>query len=338
VKKKLACFITLVTLFTNFGCKPESQDHECEPDNCGAIGGPDYYSEPNAIDYISPVFNQSNNHEFIAMRIERAHDTVPEKVTLEKFDYINGTKEVILSNQMLIDNNIGLCEFNWADNGWIVFHDCNTNKIFKVKDDGSNLQQLAFDGSSYLASFTYDGTKIFFSNFSGTYNRYFGILMDINTNAFLDTIYNPGYIGSYNYPTCLSNHKIVCSQGNNHISIIDENGLTLIDEFSPIINIDNFVDYYYFRNIGTNTNEVIFNAGYTGICKINLSSHNATLIKSSCVNRYISALSVSPDGSKIVYQLDKKDTDEDDECHVKVKSEFHIMNIDGTNDQVLSLP
>jgi hypothetical protein len=330
-----ALFFAVVGLWN---CQPESQNHECGPINCDIAGGPIYYSEPNAVDYISPVFNQVNNSEFLAMRIERAHDTVAEQITLEKFNYVDGTHQIILSNQFMIDNNISLCEFNWSANGWIVFHDCNSNQIYKIQDNGANLQQLSFDGISFYPNFNYDQTKIFFSNYSGTYSQYFGILMDINTNLCLDTIHDSDFIGAYGYTTSISNNRIICSQHDNLVKVIDENGLVLLNEFSPITNISNFTNYINYRNIGANTDEVIFNCSYIGICKLNLTSHQATLIKSSCNNRFVSGLTVSPDGNKIVYQLDKYDADSDNSCHVKIKSEIHIMNIDGSNDQILNLP
>jgi hypothetical protein len=314
-------YIVLVILTS---CDPQITNNDCDSFGyCGLLGGPNYYYDPGQIDYLYPVFNPNNPNEFIAMRVVRAYDTVPEQITLEKFNYINQTHQVILSNEFLINNNLNLCGYDWSGNGWIVLHDCNTNQIFKIQDDGNNLQQLSFGAAGFYACYSPDGNSIFYSDYDNSY------LMNANTGAIQDTIFD-----NYIYPCFSNNGSILCSRNDNMVRLIDTASMSIIDMFVTDPLLTNLMEI---EPIVLNTNEVILHSGYSGVYRLNLTTHKVIILKSSCTNRSISNISVSPDGLKILYQLNSYDAP-NDPCNIRVKSSFHTMDIDGFNEQILTLP
>lgn len=311
-------------------CTNDYQDHRCDPIICNQPGGAVHYYDANQVDYSRATFNPQNNEEFVALRIVRGNDTMDEQVSLEIVNYVAGTRQTLLTHSFLQANNISICEISWGSTGWIVFRNCNNNQIYKIADNGAGLQQMSTGIGGYNPCFTYDGTKLFYSSISAAYT------LDINTGAYIDTIVDTSYLGVYSIAASFSNNWMITSMGDNKVRIIDGNTLLLIDEVIPNSNIENFNHLNYFDNLSLNTTQVIFLCD-AGICKLNIVDDSVILIKSSCINQNISSMCVSPDGTKILYQLDKMETP-NDACSIRQQTEFHIMNINGTEDVVLELP
>jgi hypothetical protein len=319
-----------------FGCDPLPSDSCEDPIPCESATGPTYYYEDSSTSYYAPIFNPNNLDEMIVMRVFRP-SIGTEIVTVLKYNYITQVSQTILSNSVLQTNNISFCRFNWSTNGWVVFENCSNGQLYKIHDDGTGLQQITFDGGSFYPNFSYDGDRIFFSDNSIALGQHVGMIMDINTNVVLDTIFDPSYIGSYYFPTFLSNDKIITAKQDNYIRIIDANGLILLDQFYPQLIPTTISNFLYFRNIGSNANEIFFIIAYKGIFKFNLNTRTAYLVRRSCTKEQISTISISNDGAKVIYELDKYSYDTEP-CLVKVQSEVHLMNIDGSNDQIITFP
>jgi hypothetical protein len=319
----------LVFIFSFHSCTNDYQNHDCDPIICNQPGGPVYYYDLNQVDYANPVFNPNNNSEFVALRIVRGNDTTSQQLSLVKVNYVNQTQQTLMSNAYMISNNISICGLNWSSTGWIAFKNCNTGQICKVADDGTGFQQLTSGSGSFNPCFTYDGTKIFFSELST------GFLMDVNTGAYLDTIVDISCVGAYASGACLSNNRMITSMPDNVVRVINLNGLNLISAFVPITNISNFTNFTEFKNLSASNSDVIFNTT-AGICKLNLIDHSIILIKETCSNRMISSMCVSPDGTKIIYQLDKLEVP-NESCSIRQQTEIHLMDLNGSNDQLLVL-
>jgi hypothetical protein len=320
-------------LFLLIGCEPmKLPDVICgDLAPCDNIWGPNYYIQSGTTSFFSPVFNPNNPDEILYVRI---HSGSIE--SLELHNIASGTTQVILSEGELESNNIRLGRVNWSVSGWIVFENMENFQIYKMQSDGSQIQQLTTDGTSHYPNFTNDGSKIFFGNHSSL-DQYLGIIMDATSNQFLDTITETNMMSGYMAPTSLSNGSLICAKSDDSIRAIQENNLQLVDKFKPNFIMPDPNTISCIRTIGANTNEVLIVTALHGIFKLNLTTHNVQLIKSSCENRVVQSMAVSADGSKVIYDISLLDAP-DDPCNIRVRSEIHIMNIDGSNDQALCLP
>jgi len=328
MNKLFLSFLLLAILLSS--CTYDYSDHSCDPIICDQVGGPAHYYDNNQVDYAYPVFNPNDNAEFIALRIVRGNDSTLQQVSLVKVDYVTNVSQTLMTHAYMQSNNLSICGLSWSTTGWIAFRNCNNNQIYKLSDSGTGLQQMTFGTGSFNPTFTYDGSKIFFSDLSTAYT------MDINSGAYIDTIVEPGYIGVFAYAASFSNNWMITAMTNNSVRIIDGNSLSLIDQFTPSSSIANFDQFDHFDNLSLSTTQVIF-ATRAGICKLNIVDHSVILIKESCENKKITWMGTSPDGTKIIYQLDKLEVP-NDPCAIRQQTEIHVMNVNGSDDQTLVLP
>jgi hypothetical protein len=311
-------------------CTYDYSDHSCDPIVCDQVGGPAYYYDNNQVDYAYPVFNPNDNAEFVAIRIVRGNDTTVQQASLVKVNYIANTTQTLMTHAYMQANNIAISGLAWSTTGWIAFKNDNNNQLYKITDSGIGLQQLTFGPGSFNPSFTYDGTKLFFSDLSAGYT------MDINTGAYVDTIIDTSFIGVFSYAGFFSNNWLITAMNDNQVRIFDGNTLAIIDQFIPSSNIVNFDHFNHFDNLSLSTSQVIFSST-AGICKLNVVDHSVVLIRESCQNKNISWMCTSPDGTKILYQLDKLEVP-NESCSIRQQTEIRIMNINGSDDQKLVLP
>lgn len=328
MRKLYFSFFLLTILLSS--CTYDYTDHSCDPIICDQTGGPAFYYDDNQVDYAYPVFNPNDNAEFVALRIVRGNDTTAQQVSLVKVNYVNNTSITLFTHAYMQANNISICGLSWSSTGWITFRNCNNNQVYKVTDDGTGLQQMTFGTGSFNPTFTYDGSKIFFSDLSTAYT------MDVNTGAYIDTIVDTGYIGVFAYAASFSNNWMITAMNDNSVRIIDGNSMNLIDQFTPSSSLANFNQFNHFDNLSLSTTQVIFSST-AGICKLNIVDHSVILVKESCENKKISWSCTSPDGTKIMYQLDKREVP-NEPCTIRQQTEIHIMNVNGSDDQVLVLP
>jgi hypothetical protein len=320
--------ILITTLFSS--CTYDYTDHSCEPIICGQVGGPVYYYDLNQVDYAYPVFNPNDNAEFTALRIVRGNDTTIQQVSLVKVNYTTNVSQTLMTHAFMQTNNISISDLSWSTTGWIAFRNANNNQIYKISDSGVGLQQMTSGTGRFNPSFTYDGTKLFFSDLSSAYT------MDINTAAYIDTVVDANYIGPFSYAASFSNNWMITAKDDNEVRVLDGNTLTLVDQFTPTTSIANFDHLNHFDNLSLSTSQVIFSCT-AGICKLNIVDHSVILIKESCVNKKISWMRTTPDGTKIIYQLDKLEVP-NESCSIRQQTEIHIMDINGSDDQKLILP
>jgi hypothetical protein len=330
---KLQIYFVLFFAVCLWSCELKQQQSECGTlPYCGSMLGPEYYYEEGSISYYLPTFNPSNSSEIAYLRVYRADGSTP-YATFEKYNIISGQKAFVFSNQDLQTNLLDVGRFDWAQNDWIVFENYNNSQLHKVKSDGSQLAQLTFDGFSNFPSFNFSGNKILYSNYSATYGYYCLVQMDIETNVGIDTLIN----FNYHRLGAIQNDMLITSRSDDTVRIIDENSMLVANKFYPNYPTPSPNIIWGIQNISSDTNEIMVLSGFHGIFRLNLVTKNLQLIKASCENLKIESFSISNDGTKIVYELAIFDTP-NDPCHIRQRSEIHIMNIDGSNDQVLNLP
>jgi hypothetical protein len=327
------CLILFFTMIGLWSCDPPQNTDCSQLFNCNSALDPVYYYENHTDQYYSPIFNPNDPNEIMYLKMH-TDSTGYDSVSLERFNYVTMVHSVVISASNMISSNLNFWKYNWSSTGWIVLENNSNSQIYKVRDDGTLLQQLTSDGNSFYPFLNYTSDKLIFSNYSGTQHKYFGITMDINTNTFLDTIYIGDYLG---LGTGILPNKVVCSVQDS-VKIIDENSKNILSVFKPESGISGFNEFNFFRNIAANSNEVIFISNFNGIFRLDLTTHTAYLIKAGCTDRVIISPSVSSDGNKIVYAFFKDENTEANPCFIKRTMEIHIMNIDGSNDQVLNLP
>lgn len=323
-------YLLIIIILAN--CDPHNDDDCSQLYKCNSVIAPSYYFSNNSNHYFSPIFNPNDPNEIMYLKMH-VDSMGFDSISLERFNLNTLSHSIVISPENMISFNLDFWKYNWSQSGLIVLENDYDSQIYKIGDNGLGLVQLTYNGNSFFPNFTCNGSKIFFSNYSGS--QYMGILMDPITEQFLDTIYNQDFSGTFGLTTSLSSNKIICSQQNGYISIIDEAELSFIENFQIPNSNGNIT---FLRNIGSNTNEVIVQLGYNGLYKLNLISHTITLLKPGCTDRLMTSPSVSSDGTKIAYALYKDENNEIEPCLIKRTYEIHLMNIDGSNDQVLNLP
>src|SRR6478735_4493359 len=152
-------FLILCFCFFGQGCKHEIEQviakNETETpvpcktydfSNCWFGAG----YKPTGPEYLFPRFNPNNPNEFLYVK----QDTTGWP-SIHKYNMQTRQHALILANVYPI------VQPDWSRTGWIVFSDLSW-KVWKVRDDGSGLQQITFGENDQYPAFNPAGNKIIY--------------------------------------------------------------------------------------------------------------------------------------------------------------------------------
>lgn len=284
----------------NAACSEDCIPLPPEPD--GFWGGYDFTSD-GLTKYQKPFFNPLNSDEFIYLNSEESGSS-----SLTKYNIVTENQQVLFDEEFITNQP------QWGRNGWIVFQ-TSGRKIWKIRPDGTGLEQITFGVKDLHPSFNFSGDKIIYRR-SKTYSNaqlegnpelfkeYKMMIIDIDGNE-LDSITICRIDG--NMPnSCLSYQQWSYSSFDENEIIYAEMGTTdqygvyavnqsdeslvPLHTWNANSGFETFTDLCYFKDY------VYYSKYRNGLYKVNTKTGEQTKVIAPCNTRYYESLSVSADG------------------------------------------
>lgn len=261
--------------------------------------------------YFSPVFNPLNSNEFACVRLN--FDSFRHHYDLIKYNLETGEKQVLIK-----DFPAGIALVVWSRTGWIAFQTAVlTPKIWRIRDDGTQLKQIAFSPESKYPVFNYEGDKLMYLKHMAfgasdirnnpelalqTNNQ----VIDIHGNI-LDSICQPDpntYFCKEMGATSWSSSGLILypmfgahvERGTQGIGLFNYNTF----ERQVVFNEDFFgLNQIYDIQWHPHETSFYFTTGL-GFYQYHLHTGTRTKLRTSCNSRLYYSFSVSSDGSKIL--------------------------------------
>jgi hypothetical protein len=293
--------------------------------------------------YERAVFDPVDGDELILER-----KVASSEYDLVKYDLSSGAL-IQLKDQIRIASDL-----TWSVQGWIAFSGLDDWNIWKIREDGSGLTQLADAPQALSPEFYPEGKKLIYSrrmeysnydleNDPSLYEDYKIMTIDLNGTE-LDSFCREDPSGH-----CYPWYKCSMAPDGNRIAAPDEKGLpdemAIYDlngerlsydfdffgkEISKIVDIewhpDNERVFFIYRNGGADIRG--------GIVVWHLSSGQTRIMRKGCDNRNYIDLSISPDGERLV--AIRRDSEMKD-CKIIDEARPVIMEIDGSDERVLEV-
>ncbi len=228
---------------------------------------------------------------------------------------------------------------SWGSSGYILTAG-GGERIYRIHPVTGEIVWLSNNlPTVYWPIWSYDGSKIIYTNASSIGNHRIE-WMDLNGNV-LDSIHQNFYWNYMYYGTSLSNGHFLAFFPNLDLYEYDENldsvaHYSINTNWGPCGSFDfNCHDVRGIAHVGT-TSKIVFSTA-TAIYTTDLSTGITTTIATTCeTNPYYGDFSVSGDGQKLIYtklHLQKTGT-----INYLIRRKIHVMNMDGTGDQIIQLP
>lgn len=269
-----------------------------------------------SFDFYAPCFNPNNDNEFIYIR--RNSDL--SIIELRKHNIATGT-DILLT--ALSGYNYML---TWSQNGWIIINN-TTYVLWKVQDNGQNFMQFTSQNAYRNPSINTSGTLILAEQL-GSPNR--NVLLDLSGSV-IDTVTSSAYT--------------VWSWINDSIfiNIRSEDDFFQIISYSPN-NMDTiyqgFMPYTPSFGINEYSDMSVFASSVGGgVYLYNYLDESMTYIRERFGDKHIYlGFSLSPNKDKILIErLTQIRIDSINNIYSSCRN-IVLMNIDGTNEQVIELP
>lgn len=260
--------------------------------------------------FSTPVFNPNNADEFAYIR----------KPPLAVFNYELRKHKISTGEDNLI-SNIYYCGFqlNWSNTDWILFNQ-TVYDVWKVKSDGTGMIQLTSSGMNMNPSWKPDGSAFIYGKDGSS-----SIIADANGNS-IDTINT--FIYPYTWSVDDQFLYGTTYLGQPIMAVYDlQSGTSQLLTSTP--------QYQEFRWL---PNGVEFIGSYNGeLWLVNSQTEERSLIKTNCGDKYqYFSFAISPTGTKIL--VDRIEAILVDSFTYEINFDIVLMDIDGKNEQVISLP
>jgi len=321
-------YTLLVLLVVLFGCSenippPNGQGQDTCLYNVGSNDDPwavETIWQTRDFNFTRPCFNPSNSDEFVYIRYEQQW-------------LINGNyelrKHTISNNQDILVCNLNseITLISWDLLGWIYFCDQYTN-IWKVHDDGTQLIQLTACQGMYHQCVSPNGNFIVVNQLAPSPIIGQTVILD-NNGIFIDTIADKYVPTTWVNDTLLFMlYPSISTYGIWKLMSYPDKSILATDTFP---NQTSLVE-----SIGNN--KIMYSDGYS-LFIYDLQSKTQALVKEFCGYRYrYESFSYSPVDNKILVEREKiKPIDTLNHTYF-IQRDIVLMNIDGTNEQILELP
>jgi len=306
---------SLLIIFLSAGCKKKPAEKEYFPTTHSSTVIPSITISP--IQYKYPFFNPNNANEIIFYYID-----IEKNINqLLKYDLLSKQKNIICDTKII-------SQPKWNKNNWIILNN-NDYSISLIKSNGDSLHKIINFNTSLYPTWANNDSSIIFSN-SINLSSKFTLLKYNIYNKELDTLYY-GYTALnsvYNefIATILNYRDYSNISFSKYNSPIKWETLTNVD-----INGNNRIEGICWNL----TNNTIYYSRYAkGIYKLNLNSNIEVNITKPNLNIKYLALNISSDGKKIVYERINESVINNEIIN---EHNIYIMNVDGTNEQVIKI-
>jgi hypothetical protein len=303
-----------------FSCKRDMQDCESPAEECSCLPIPPNPGLGYSFQAVSPLllngsFSPISNNQLVLYTSGDMDNA------LGLYLHDSSTEESVLVYSGVIINDI-----EWGVNDWLTFN-LTDNNVYKMRPDGSDLIQLTFNGNSNSPHWNFDATLISFRD--NTINS--TVIID-EFGQLVDTLEQVEFSfgATWNHPDYIIDGQL------GELVLIDVGTETLhsIHSFNDDFSLHNGCSEEI--TIGTNCQSVaneIFYSHNLGIFKFDIdSSENELLIESCEAIRYRSP-SINANQDKMLW-IRQSDSLIDDN-NIQVKRNLIIMDLDGSNEQII---
>lgn len=309
-----------------FGCQKDSPVQgncpTCADEDChdfiwqGNINFEDYIV--TGIQFRQPVFNPLNGDEFVYVKL----------IPNGPFFNYELVKHVISSGEevVLCDSEMIIGQPQWGEQGVIIFS-IYGNKIMKINEDGSGLIQVTPNGLECFApAFNSQGDKFLVMGSKTNPATFYRPIYNLSGQIVdsIDFEFNNIFIGYpyifddniYNSYFTYSDHNVV-PYPNGICQLKNNNTLNILDQPSGLGEC---------VALCKNSNSLFYSQFQKGVFRLNLGTGAIEKIITNCQSKYITSLSMSPDGDYIIYeQVKGVQTGVDQE--IDEQSEIFIMHV-----------
>ncbi len=314
--KRIIRYIFFIAVILTTACQPDTQPpvDPCPnyPDGWDNLFPGAYIYQNYA--FRAPCFNPNNPNEFAYIRY------APGAI----FNYELRKHNIQTEDDNLIAN-VNYCGFrmSWSNTDWIIFNQ-TLYDVWKIKSDGTGLTQLTSAGQNFAPIWNSNGQFFLYYTTTG---GFFPIIADANGNI-IDTIAINATMYSWS-----SNDKILNSTTYQSVPVMALYDLSN-DSLTPLIGIP----YYgIVQWLPDNINFVGRKDSDGMIWKVNTQTGESSLVKGPCGDKYLySGFSISPDGTKLL--VERCEAIMVDSFSYRINNDIVLMNIDGSNEQVITLP
>lgn len=260
-------------------------------------------------DFRTPVFNPNNPNEFAYIRYPVG----------AVYNY-ELRKHNLSTNADVLITNVYYCGFklSWSQSDWILFNQTPYD-VWKIKSDGSTPLIQLTSSSALNPAWKPDGSRFVY------WTGGIGVIADNNGNP-VDTINTTSNHYSWSYTNNILHTKHYGSAtyitkydvtNDTNLSFTE---LPIYQDFEWLPNGNQFIGSY-------NSN----------LWLVNTQTQERTLIKEKCGDKYsYYGFSVSPLGNKLL--VERIESIMVDTFTYIINNDIVLMNIDGSNEQVIELP
>ncbi len=280
----------------------------------------DYYQERVCVS--KPCFNPNNPDEFVYFKFVIDPAYITKQYVIHN---IKTGKEFVVLDDPDISEQV-----KWAKSNWIVFMNRGA-VLYKIKTNGDSLTQLTFCLAHYELEVSPDGKMIMATDRYSSENKYRGDkFISIDGERLDSTPFNNGGNGYKTWNT--DNIIATCFEeaDNTYLGFLNYK----TKEFKKTIQFSSSTNRNILNGIcwHPNNSEVFCCNDSSGLIKVNVNTLTSTTIKNGCYSRKYGAISVSPDGKRMLvdktiywFPADKK--------YIHYQSNIYIMDIDGKNEE-----
>lgn len=267
-----------------------------------------------------PAINPNNPMEFAYY--------VDKKVY--KYDMVSNTKTLLAENIWVIER------MDWGAQGWITFSTYSPAKwkVWLLKDDGTELKQLTFGERDLGPQFNYNGEQLIYGETQPlSESRLFIINLEgLKLDSFCRTKGTDCY--SWDFCSWSKDEKLFAAP-NNGITIYDLEGKPTQTPFKAGQDVADIPDIEWLSDNENILFITTYGNNFGTIYKVNVNTEEVTMIKEGCENRFYTNLTISPDGD---FMLVQKGTANVDGCDVNITWRIVKMDLNGENEEIISLP
>ena len=283
---------------------------------------------PVGAEYLFPCFNPSDPNEFLYVKNDFSNS-----LSIHKYNLL--TKQ----NTLIVANVYPLHQPDWSRTGWIVFSDMDW-KVWKVRDNGTGLQRITSGVDDQRPVFNPAGDKIIYCRDSDGDSKM--LIIDINGNP-LDSICSVRFnqcmnwfYSSWNEPDRILRATFTPQGRDSELSYY--NFATKQEEPALFIHKEEEVNkgFLFTDYEAVSQTKVYYSMIFKGLVEFDANAQKHRVIRPYCDKRLYSNFDISPDKALILAEKETKSYIR--ECAYKRKRSIVIMNIDGTNEQEITLP
>lgn len=283
-----------------------------------------YFSEGDQ--YIMPFFNPNNEDEFIFVKRNSSNVSV-----LVKYNMSTNSETIICDTEHIISQP------QWGEQGWIVFTILG-NRIMKIYDDGSGLEQITFHESTY-PSFGANGETFICMNQYPNLTTGYRPIIDLNGLLVDSVLFTYGQIntGSPYISLSAKYHTGYMIFADHSAGPEPRQGFCYYNN-STIQELNSFYPDYSIKDMTVSSTNLFYSEYWNDLYVIDLATNTTTTFLEGCQTKYYDYLSMSPNGNKmlvekvintpIIHEFGAVDIDEQHEIWI-------IDLVDKTETQIL---